>query len=313
MPHSNKNRQKVGRRQRSRSHARGPGALNARGMKLWKDFLDSRLVGEEHPTTGQLDSLFAQFQKKRTREAVERFRRDWARKIKRGNEGSHRILPVTQPKNSLQQTSLSSKYALPENPQQLKLLSLTIETKSNAEVAACADALFTKLQESISDEMRHSVEAVLRAIRSTAVARGGELMSEIGHQKYFRWPSTFAELGIKRLADVDWQTTGLLAVVGYHVGRSSALSASRRQSLLDVIYSTQLGPDIPRHVRMEWSLAQSSARLKKLANTIAALTRNAKRNDSLSYRLAIRQWEEDLSYLHHKYYLNGFPFVWPAS
>ena len=50
-----------------------------------------------------------------------------------------------------------------------------------------------------------------------------------------------------------------------------------------------------------------------MANTLAALTRNAKRRDTMSYAKAIDDWESDLALLRDKYYLDFFHFGWPAT
>jgi hypothetical protein len=50
-----------------------------------------------------------------------------------------------------------------------------------------------------------------------------------------------------------------------------------------------------------------------MSNTLAALTRNAKRRGAMSYAKAIDDWEEDLILLRDKYYLDFFYFGWPAA
>jgi hypothetical protein len=45
-----------------------------------------------------------------------------------------------------------------------------------------------------------------------------------------------------------------------------------------------------------------------MANTLAALTRNARRRDTMSYAKAIDDSESDLALLRDKYYLNFFHF-----
>jgi hypothetical protein len=50
-----------------------------------------------------------------------------------------------------------------------------------------------------------------------------------------------------------------------------------------------------------------------LANTLAALTRNAKRRGGLCDAVAIDDWESDLAFLRERYYDDVFHFGWPAS
>jgi hypothetical protein len=58
---------------------------------------------------------------------------------------------------------------------------------------------------------------------------------------------------------------------------------------------------------------QTARRLHKLANTLAALTRNAKRRDTVSLSKAVDDWERDLAFLHDRYYVNFFRFGWPET
>jgi hypothetical protein len=58
---------------------------------------------------------------------------------------------------------------------------------------------------------------------------------------------------------------------------------------------------------------RTAQRLYKLANTLAALIRNAKRRDAVSMERAINDWERDLLFLYAKYYVDFFHFGWPAT
>jgi hypothetical protein len=62
-----------------------------------------------------------------------------------------------------------------------------------------------------------------------------------------------------------------------------------------------------------WGKPRTARRLQKLANTLAALTRNAKRRDSMSYAKAIDDWEDDLALLRERYYVQFLHFGWPAT
>jgi hypothetical protein len=64
---------------------------------------------------------------------------------------------------------------------------------------------------------------------------------------------------------------------------------------------------------MEWGELQTAQRLRKLADTLAAFTRNAKRQAAVSYAAAIDDWEADLIFLYDRYYVNLFRFEWPAT
>ncbi|MGU5531190.1 hypothetical protein ACV1D8_11005, partial [Aeromonas caviae] len=57
---------------------------------------------------------------------------------------------------------------------------------------------------------------------------------------------------------------------------------------------------------------KSSQRLYKIAYTIAALVRNAKRKTKADMRCAISEWESDLSWLRDKYYVDMM-WDWPST
>jgi hypothetical protein len=50
-----------------------------------------------------------------------------------------------------------------------------------------------------------------------------------------------------------------------------------------------------------------------MAETIAALTRNARRRRDQKMNAAIRDWEMDLDFLYWEYYVEKFKFDWPNS
>jgi hypothetical protein len=62
----------------------------------------------------------------------------------------------------------------------------------------------------------------------------------------------------------------------------------------------------------EWGENNSSMRLQKLANTIASLTKNAKRRKSPPAQ-AISDWESDLDWLKDSFYNGRFSFHWPSA
>ena len=84
-------------------------------------------------------------------------------------------------------------------------------------------------------------------------------------------------------------------------------------AILDHVYRTPLGSDIPAEIHSDWGQASTSGRLRKLANTITAPTLNAKRNHTGSYGVAGREWEEDLYYLYVHHYVVRYGFPWPQT
>ncbi len=105
----------------------------------------------------------------------------------------------------------------------------------------------------------------------------------------------------------------MLRLLGYHVGETHRVHPSLRESILEYIFEYHLPPVDDVAYFREWGEPNSSSRLKKLANTLAALTRNAKRKDPVSFHRAISEWEQDLLFLHEHYYLNMFYFGWPDT
>lgn len=132
-----------------------------------------------------------------------------------------------------------------------------------------------------------------------------------GDPEYFDWPSTTALKGTGDFGNTDWEEVGMLGYLGYHVGRTSDLTALQRTLLLSRILDMKLPPLNSVEYMKQWNLPQSSARLKKMAETIASFTRNAKRRRHDRLAMAIREWEDDLSCLREKFYVGRFSFGWP--
>jgi len=63
--------------------------------------------------------------------------------------------------------------------------------------------------------------------------------------------------------------------------------------------------------RMVHERQWTGPRLQKMANSIASFIRMAKRRSLASLGPAIRDWTEDLEYLHDNYYVGRYDFVWP--
>ena len=105
----------------------------------------------------------------------------------------------------------------------------------------------------------------------------------------------------------------MLSLLGYHVGETLPLRPTLRESILEYVFEHHLPPVGDVAYFGEWGEPQSPRRLRKLANTLASLTRNAKRRDPLRFSRAIDEWEDDLTLLHEKYYVRLFHFGWPVT
>lgn len=151
--------------------------------------------------------------------------------------------------------------------------------------------------------------AVIDAIESEWRKRGAVPPDPGG---YFPMPPTDAPVGLGRLTGDEWIEKGLLMHFGYSVSEGAGLSKQQRQAILRHVFSVALPSGTQGSYVSQWGSASSAARLKKIANSLAAFTRNAKRR-SPPPRAAILLWEEDLKYLHQEFYIGYFKFDWPTT
>lgn len=132
---------------------------------------------------------------------------------------------------------------------------------------------------------------------------------------FVRWPTTDAPPSLASLLDSGWVKAGMLSHYGYHVGQDGQPAASRVKTLAK-IFTAELNIDLfeKRYIG-EWSTPSSLGRLMKMARTIAALCRNAKRSPH-NFTQAINDWEQDLEHLRQTYYhtfLNLEALSWPET
>lgn len=132
---------------------------------------------------------------------------------------------------------------------------------------------------------------------------------------YLKWPRTDAPDGLGELFQDNWVKAGMLSHHGYHVGISGQPQKVRLKVLDDVLkIDLSMSPFCKAYLQ-EWGEPTSMSRLLKMANTIAALCRNAKRSP-VNYQAAIQDWESDLAYLHDQHfvtYLNLQSATWPRT
>lgn len=127
---------------------------------------------------------------------------------------------------------------------------------------------------------------------------------------YFEWPTTYAPKGDGTLDTSDWPENGLFSHVGYHVGNDGEHPDARRY-ILDCIFHNELPKVKSVEYMSEFGIPESSKRLQKMANHLAAMARNYKHNEHADYSQAIEDYESDLEYLYDKYYVGVFHFDWP--
>jgi hypothetical protein len=157
---------------------------------------------------------------------------------------------------------------------------------------------------------RHQARIILSAI-DNEWERRTLLDPEDG--EYFKWPTTDVSDGDGSVQAKDWLKEGMLQVLGYKVGRTAGIGTETRHQILHQVFSGSLPPAFPRSYIQQWSVPNSAARLKKMAETIAAFVRNSKRRRDQKMVTAVEEWEEDLKFLYDNFYAGKFRFGWPSS
>lgn len=130
---------------------------------------------------------------------------------------------------------------------------------------------------------------------------------------HFEWPTTEANFGDGSLSLDDIQKNGALSCLDYHVGRTRGEPDAHRRRTLAKIFEQPFPGELSVLERDEWGPSGSAMRLRKMAYSIAAFTRSAKRRNHVILDEAIRQWETDLRFLHDQYYAGTFNFGWPST
>lgn len=151
---------------------------------------------------------------------------------------------------------------------------------------------------------------VLEAIEKEWAQRGARPPSP---EDFFEWPNSAADGGDGRLTGDGWIKEGVLSYMGYHVGRTNGLSSDMRQRILELVFEGVLPPVFEPDYLRQWGEPGSASRLKKMAETIAALSRNAKRKKASKMGSAIKSWDQDLVFLYENFYIDKFHFDWPTS
>jgi hypothetical protein len=156
--------------------------------------------------------------------------------------------------------------------------------------------------------LRLAAPMLLHEIEKERKRRGPEAVSPLPTGGFFRWPSTTAEKGDGQL-HFEADAFGVLAQAGYRVGVTRGEPEAARWRTLMRLFQDEI-----THAPAggEWGSHGSARRLKKLAYTIAALTRNAKRRGPQMAQ-AVAEWETDLKYLHDRFYVGRFDFPWPNT
>jgi hypothetical protein len=142
---------------------------------------------------------------------------------------------------------------------------------------------------------------------------GEEWKSRRSQGPWFSWPSTDAPPGNTPIEPRSWPEEGMLGALGYHVGETQGVKPAIRQQILREIVDGELPPLNSYEYAKEWGEPGTTDRLRKLAETLASLTRNEKRRRQVSLGRAVEEREADLRMLHDEYYKARFNFGWPDS
>jgi hypothetical protein len=127
----------------------------------------------------------------------------------------------------------------------------------------------------------------------------------------FPWPETEAPTGDGSVDPNEWPDVGLLGKLGYKVGKGGK-SKYRRRAILRKAFQANASEWLPVEEQADqWGKPTSSKRLQKIANSLAAFARNARKRSDPSLEMAISQWEADLAYLKEQFYEEQFSFEWP--
>lgn len=154
---------------------------------------------------------------------------------------------------------------------------------------------FNKLQKTSSV----SIEKI-KSIRS-AIKKEYQEDWRVVIKKYLKWPSTNAPQSLIDLVQDGWVTSGVLSFHNYHVGEEGEPALERRKALNKILNAKLDAKVFNKNYISQWGNPGSLERLMKLATTIAALCRNAKRS-KFNYIRAVREWEEDLAYLKDNFF-----------
>jgi hypothetical protein len=111
--------------------------------------------------------------------------------------------------------------------------------------------------------------------------------SYAAQNQWFPWPTTSAPPSARKLKGIEWRPYGMPSFLGYHVGETEPTPLKMRWGILEYAFECHLPPLISPAYYLEWGGRLIAQRLRKTANTLAALTRNAKRRDIVSYTRAI--------------------------
>ena len=124
----------------------------------------------------------------------------------------------------------------------------------------------------------------------------------------FKFPTTdiiVNEEGSKSTFPKDMKSESLLKTYGYTVGKKDGKPQPERMFILSNNYENEITSFAKKKHQDDiddYGKPNSAQRLKKIADTIAAIARSRKRDMGKDNAQAISDWEDDLAKLKVKYY-----------
>ncbi|MEQ8460192.1 MAG: hypothetical protein RLO52_34165 [Sandaracinaceae bacterium] len=138
----------------------------------------------------------------------------------------------------------------------------------------------------------------------------------------WEWPKPFEELAAPdgKLPQ-ELPKVGVLKLSGYSVGRTGIASAQHRSRILAAVFELELPGSWKQIVGADnyasWGTPRSGRRLYKLAYSLAAFIKRARRRENASgvdLTTPKRRWGDDLQFLYSTYYepaMASTAFAWP--
>lgn len=123
-------------------------------------------------------------------------------------------------------------------------------------------------------KFRPAARQVLDGVENEWLRRRLDPASQDG---FFAWPSTDAPGGDGAINSLQWMQEGVLGFLEYHAGKGADLSSPTRQGILKRVFEGTIPPAFPKAYLDQWGDPGTAGRLRKIAESLAAFARNAKR------------------------------------
>lgn len=193
------------------------------------------------------------------------------------------------------------------NHQAKSLITFFTNAKVRNLVKKCRD----KIDDENDPQTIELLKRFLLFIKPQLMLRGTDAFQEIGHDDWFKWPSTevYADLKSRSSAYESLNQEGFLKFIGYEVGKTRGKSEGERHDLLQTAFELHIPSGETKW--QDWGPRASASRLQRMAYSIAYFVRNEKKNPQGDYSQAIEEHLRDLDFLYEEYYVGHFNFDYP--